>query len=920
MRHTWWQRLGLWLSIFGILIFTACGSPTTVAVVPPTATTDTSTSVSTTVRVAKSAGFALDYRVTSQWGNGFTAEVTIHNTSPDPIPAWTLNWTFPQDPTQITNLWNGTVSQTSTQVTVSNLSHNSVIPAGGSVNFGFQASYPGGDLTTPVAFIFNGQPLAQPTPTPASLACLVDYTVSSSWNEGFVANLTIRNLGGSVTGWELGFDFPVDGVSITNLWNGTITQTGRTVHVTNLDWNKTIPANGTASVGFQAAHSGGSVTPTGFRLNGVPCTGQPATPIPSAPPIPANSIVILNAEVVDGTPYTIGQTIELNAAARNANNQDISNQITWTNTEGQTLGTGSRLTYSAQTPKAETLTAQVTFNGTEKKAQVSFTVSPEDILLQPYVKPLADEVRALIETWDPIQGSLILRQDPTVLPTLHVGDVLVGAQYRIPPFQVLSLSAENNRWLIQGQLALPKDVIKQGYVSHWQRVLVAADGTVRSLESVGRSGDCNGIDINRSLPISIFDAPTSTYELPLPFGIKALRPTLSLGLNVTADAQARFCGQLPIPTNESVIFKDTCELWGLCRLRLQAGMADFSAAAGVNLNGTLEWGLSGRFPPQPVTLIDDIPLLVGTVPPVSFWLKVDVLGSVLVDAGAGVQVQGRAGLTYEGGRALVTLQYDGEEWSVDRDFAAGVLSRELTGDLDVYGFLQVGLNPEIGMTVWGGVGGPNAVGVDLLSLPKIGLNLYLRGELYPEPDEIAVTITSPQDGATLDTNQPVTFNANAVGNPLLKLKAGVELTLRDGSVEECSQEANPQSKTREATTDSCDDSPPYDPFPLPRTIESFPGGHDQAWDCGELINWALSRGWKSRGSDKDVFRYWNKTNKYILLLRTKNTQGAPYPHWGIRSTLDNKWVEPYQGIQVIPPSTDIGHSPLLVNQETCNER
>jgi len=83
--------------------------------------------------------------------------------------------------------------------------------------------------------------------------------------------------------------------------------------------------------------------------------------------------------------------------------------------------------------------------------------------------------------------------------------------------------------------------------------------------------------------------------------------------------------------------------------------------------------------------------------------------------------------------------------------------------------------------VWGGVG---EVGVDLLSLPKIGLNLYLRGELYPEPDEIAVTITSPQDGATLDTNQPVTFNANAVGNPQLKLRAGVELTLRDGSVEE----------------------------------------------------------------------------------------------------------------------------------------
>jgi len=401
MGSRWWQRLGLWISIFGILIVTGCGSPNTVAVTPPTESTDTSTSVSTSVRVAESPGFAIDYRVTSQWGNGFTAEITLHNSSADPIPAWTLNWTFPQTQTQITNLWNGTHSQTGNQVTVSNLSHNSLIPAGGSVNFGFQASYPGGDLTTPVAFIFNGQPLAQPTPTPASLACLVDYGISSSWNEGFVANLTIRNLGGSVTGWTLGFDFPTDGVSITNLWNGALTQTGRTVQVTNLDWNKTIPTNGTTNVGFQAAHPGGSLTPTGFRLNDVPCTGQPGTPVPSptpAPstsPIPANSIVILNAAEIDGTPYTVGQTIELYAAARDANNQDISSQITWTNTEGENLGTGSNLSYFAQATKAETITAQVPLSGEVKNAQVSFNISPEGVILARGVKVLPDSTTLL---------------------------------------------------------------------------------------------------------------------------------------------------------------------------------------------------------------------------------------------------------------------------------------------------------------------------------------------------------------------------------------------------------------------------------------------------------------------------------------------------------------------------------------------
>ncbi|GAB4214023.1 MAG: hypothetical protein OHK0012_11230 [Synechococcales cyanobacterium] len=86
MGHMWWQRLGLWISIFefaqddptGILIFAGCAAPNTVAVTSPTETTDTSASVSTTVRVAQSAGFAIEGRNLDFYQEGNAAVTYLH--------------------------------------------------------------------------------------------------------------------------------------------------------------------------------------------------------------------------------------------------------------------------------------------------------------------------------------------------------------------------------------------------------------------------------------------------------------------------------------------------------------------------------------------------------------------------------------------------------------------------------------------------------------------------------------------------------------------------------------------------------------------------------------------------------------------------------------------------------------------------
>jgi hypothetical protein len=68
--------------------------------------------------------------------------------------------------------------------------------------------------------------LAVTTSASASAGCAVEYTVGSQWPGGFGAAVDITNLGDPVTGWSLAFTFPA-GQSITQLWSGTVTQSGR---------------------------------------------------------------------------------------------------------------------------------------------------------------------------------------------------------------------------------------------------------------------------------------------------------------------------------------------------------------------------------------------------------------------------------------------------------------------------------------------------------------------------------------------------------------------------------------------------------------------------------------------------------------------------------------------------------------------
>ncbi|MES5816411.1 endo-1,4-beta-xylanase [Streptomyces sp. RG80] len=84
---------------------------------------------------------AASYSVTSQWNTGFTGQVKIA-CSGAALSSWKVNWMYGAGQ-QITQAWNATCTQSGAAVSCANASYNGTVPDGGSVTFGFNASWSG---------------------------------------------------------------------------------------------------------------------------------------------------------------------------------------------------------------------------------------------------------------------------------------------------------------------------------------------------------------------------------------------------------------------------------------------------------------------------------------------------------------------------------------------------------------------------------------------------------------------------------------------------------------------------------------------------------------------------------------------------------------------------------------------------------
>ncbi|WP_405093779.1 cellulose-binding domain-containing protein [Micromonospora sp. NBC_01392] len=139
-----------------------------------------------------------------------------------------------------------------------------------------------------VVVVASGLAVTFAAPATAATGCGVTYAVTSQWQDGFTAAVTITNVGGPLSSWTLTWGY-TGGQRVTQPWDATVSQSGSQVTARNASYNGSIATGGSVSFGFNGSWSGSNPAPTGFALNGTACTGSPApgTTGPGQPPTSA---------------------------------------------------------------------------------------------------------------------------------------------------------------------------------------------------------------------------------------------------------------------------------------------------------------------------------------------------------------------------------------------------------------------------------------------------------------------------------------------------------------------------------------------------------------------------------------------------------------------------------------------------------
>ncbi len=138
----------------------ASASPSRSASASPSRSASASASPSRSASASVSAspqpgGCSVAYSVASQWPGSFQGTVKITNTGATAVSGWTLTWTFGNGQV-VSQLWNGSVSQSAATVRVVNAGYNGVLAAGGgSAEVGFLASWNNSANAKPTSFTLN---------------------------------------------------------------------------------------------------------------------------------------------------------------------------------------------------------------------------------------------------------------------------------------------------------------------------------------------------------------------------------------------------------------------------------------------------------------------------------------------------------------------------------------------------------------------------------------------------------------------------------------------------------------------------------------------------------------------------------------------------------------------------------------------
>ena len=122
-------------------------------------------------------------------------------------------------------------------------------------------------------------------PAAAASSCSAAYSVTSQWSTGFGVSITITNGSSAVTAWTVQYTYPGN-QQLTDGWDGTWSQSGETVTVTNASWNGSLSAGGSTTIGANFSYSGSNTAPATITCTGNGGPAPTTSPTPTASPSP----------------------------------------------------------------------------------------------------------------------------------------------------------------------------------------------------------------------------------------------------------------------------------------------------------------------------------------------------------------------------------------------------------------------------------------------------------------------------------------------------------------------------------------------------------------------------------------------------------------------------------------------------------
>ncbi|MFF7762681.1 cellulose binding domain-containing protein [Streptomyces griseorubiginosus] len=114
----------------------------------------------------------------------------------------------------------------------------------------------------------GGVPEPEPSES-AAPSCEVEYSLVNQWPDGFQATVTFTTTE-VLSDWRLTWSFK-DGQRVTQMWDANYSQSGAKVTATATDYNRSVPADGSLSLGFNASWQGKNAPAYDFSLNGHAC-------------------------------------------------------------------------------------------------------------------------------------------------------------------------------------------------------------------------------------------------------------------------------------------------------------------------------------------------------------------------------------------------------------------------------------------------------------------------------------------------------------------------------------------------------------------------------------------------------------------------------------------------------------------------